>query len=272
MAKYIDYTNQPDNRIVYDKSPTQGIPSGALNYQPPISREYSQSGDLRSISIPQTRQQSMTSTNSSFDIDSLADKQFDIGKKFIENEYSKANHEALLGGSANTAEAEVYLNNAKMIHDMKMQELMTKYQKYKTISSQANKDPTLSQEDVFLHRQKLLESQPIFEIPQRIQSQVGRSIFTPAQIQKGLGDIALEDDKDWAIQKAIETFGPNYEQIVPQVKEFIDQKFQEETEQVQKTKNIKTPKPISYPNATWNSKYNMWTIIENGKLVGLQEE
>jgi hypothetical protein len=268
MPRYSDYT---DTKIEYDKSPTQGMPSSALNYQPPTQREYWQGGDLRSITIPQTMQQSMGNANNSFDIDNLADKQFQIGRKFIENEYSKSNHEALLGGSANTAEAEVYLNNAKMIHDMKMQELMTKYQKYKTISSKVNKDPTLSQEDIFMHRQQLLEKDPIFEIPQRIQSQVGKSIFTKAQIQKGLGEISIESDKDFAIEKAIENFGPNYEQIVPQVKDFIEQKFPQEQQEVQdNTPTI--PKPKNYPNAVWNSKHKMWTVFKNGKLIGLQEE
>jgi hypothetical protein len=32
------------------------------------------------------------------------------------------------------------------------------------------------------------------------------------------------------------------------------------------------PKPIGYPDAVWNEQARMWTIIKNGRLIGLSEE
>jgi len=33
---------------------------------------------------------------------------------------------------------------------------------------------------------------------------------------------------------------------------------------------VPTQKPVGYPDAVWNPQYNMWTVIKNGKIVGLQ--
>jgi hypothetical protein len=108
-----------------------------------------------------------------------------------------------------------------------------------------------------------------------------KEVFTDAQIQKGLGEIATAPTKYLANKKAMETFGPNYEQLVPQARDLINQRYPEtqtetgvkeptQPEQKQVTPNL--PRPKEYPNAVWNSKYGMWTVMKNGKLIGLQAE
>lgn len=311
MAKYADFINQQKgaeleqsnrgNQIVYDKSPTQGMPSTALNFQPPISREYSQGGDLQSITMPQTMQNSVQN----IDIDSLAEQQFNIGRMAIENEFVKQTN---LNKQTTTDILQIDTLNktAQMIHDMKIQELMGKRQKYTVLSTQANKDPKNTQEDLFVYRQKLLENDPIYKIPETPLQQ--KPVFTANQQQRGIGEITKlqeTEDKEMAITKAQELFGMDFDQTAPMVKTYIDNNFKEPIPQEQKPKgeNIwkrisnwsdKTPtgyiankvyekynkmtqnkpisKPTSYPDAVWSEEHKMWTVIENGRLMGIPND
>jgi hypothetical protein len=226
MAKYMDYMNQSDNRIVYDKSPTQGMPVGAANYQPPISREYTQGGDLRSINLPMSQIESMKESS----IQNVPNMQFKIGKMAIENEFI---HDTNLAKQTvtDTVQLDVIYQNAKMVHDMKMQELANKFQKNKLLIDKYSKDPTLTSQDRFIATQELMEKDPIWRVESPQIDYTEKQIFTPAQIQKGLGEISQFIDlenKEMAIQSAIENFGPNYKEVVPQVDLFIEQNFQEE--------------------------------------------
>ncbi len=209
------------------------------------------------------------------DITEIPQKQFNIGKIAIENDYIK-NTNLIKQTVTDITQYESLARDEEMIKNMRMQELMQKYQRSQIIFKKYSEDPTLDSKDRFLAQSTYLEKDPVFDISQAMKSvKPSKPIFSQMQQQRGIGKIYKElagiQDRESAIEIATESFGVDFDETAPMVMKYIDENFPEDDGQIQQ-QQPKIPKPQGYPDATWNSQHNMWTIIKNGKLVGLQEQ
>jgi hypothetical protein len=254
-----------------------------------------------------------------YSINVLPDQELKIAMAAIENEYQINNHKAIQT-STNTAQVDTFLQNAKMLHDMKVQEAVMKYKRMKLMFTKYDQDNTLSQEDSLKAKIAFKKSNPIFDVPEDIINQQ-KPTFIPQYIETHLGKIATGDfpkdiaeenisDREKALKTAERVFNTDPNHLMPEVLQeinnnypkeqekpqgenifskigkalsqaiqhpkdwFTDDEFMKKAQGQQETKQSEqiqqTPKPKGYPDAVFNKQYGMWTVIKNGKLVGLK--
>lgn len=236
MPKYADFINEqnsPEEQKKYtgwvgDPNTGQGTAVDKQHnmyklQQKPMESQFEMGEN--EIATTGFQQPSYVNPNQDVDIDSIVDKEFNIGKMAIENEYQMENHKAIQT-STNTAQVDVFLQNAKMIHDMKMNELMANYQRTKLMFKKYQQDSTLDTKDAFLAKSEFHKSNPVYKIS-KTELKPEKPVFTIAQQQRGLGKILKDtagiNDKEMMMDMAAETFGPDFDETAPGVYKYINE-------------------------------------------------
>ena len=95
--------------------------------------------------------------------------------------------------------------------------------------------------------------------PKEQEQPQGENIFS--KIGKALG-AAASSPKEWLTDPQ---FQRKAQGLPLQSEEGQQQRPKQQVQQIPTT-----PKPQGYPDAVWNPEHGLWTIIKNGKLVGLK--
>ena len=171
----------------------------------------------------------------SFDIDALPEQEFNIGKLAIQNEFVKETNLAKQT-TTDTVQIDEMINDAKMTKAMRMQELMTNYQRTKTMFKKYGQEGNLSNEDKFLAKMTFHDSNPVFKIPQA-SLKPAKPTYTQAQQQRGIGKIISESggvyDREMILDAASEVFGPDFDETAPLVMQYIEKNFPQDGSQIQ---------------------------------------
>jgi hypothetical protein len=181
-------------------------------------------------------------------ITQLPDQQLKLQMAAIENEYVMATHKAKQT-TDDVEQIKTMYGNAKMLHDMKIQEAVTKYQRTQLMFRKYQGDNTLSRENAFDAKMKYIQSNPIFEMPDSMLTAQPKPEFSQEykdihigrisdiDLPKDIADDTGLNDRQKAEKAATRWFGKDFDKKVPELQKIIDEQWPQEKEQ-QKGENI----------------------------------
>jgi hypothetical protein len=236
--KYADFVNEQNSPEAQKKQQYTGWVSSdgqsgrAVDTQHNITQLAQKPQESEFVSRPTGEQQLAANPQiqQQFNIDDMPKRQFDIGLMAIENEYIQQTNLAKQT-TTDTAQLDTLYQNAKMKHDMQVQELTGKLQRTKMMYKKYNTDNTLSPENKTLAKMTFNDADPVYKVPPA-PMKPQKPIFSPQKQQWAIGKLTPFKgviNRQDAISQ-LQQLGIDIDSA-PIVNEYIQKNFEDENEE-----------------------------------------
>lgn len=184
------------------------------------------------------------------EITDLPQVDYDMGRASIQRQFLEDMKNAE-GFKAISPETYVALTQeANTVMASRLARLEQNYNRSELQFKQIRQNPNLSRNEQYEAMAKYYDSNPVYE-PKRISAP---ETLTPQQQMLGEMMAGMEEETPMI---PTETLPAEPTEMPAPATSIVGQI---------------PPKPIGYPDAVYNKQLKMWTIIRNGRLVGLKEE
>lgn len=252
MPKYADYINEQNAPENLKPDPGMYWKQSSEQYQKDPASQGLKQTPIPTYSPEQTpgtpqwaagHQQTTHQANLFEQVDEIPDQEFKLAVAAAENEYQIANHKAIQT-SSNTDQYPVFMQNAKMVHDMQVQDAMMKYQRTQLMFRKYQQDNTLSRENAYDAKMAYIKANPIFRMPQadlkpdkpefsQEYKDINIGRISDADWPKDIADDTGLNDRQKAEKMAVRKFGKDFDKKVPELRKLIEEQWPQEKEQQQ---------------------------------------